>query len=163
MSCPRLLSPGGRIPSSSHLPPALSSDQVPSSSGSDLAGNFQNTVWFQFARTWVGGAGGVTAGSEPSRVWLDHRRCSSGLRDKTWQLLWKSGEQPWGRSSACSCACSMQWRGDGRAHGRQLSPHPWLPGQSAPHRLSPSPSSQRQQQEEEACANAQLSECTHRA
>lgn len=31
-----------------------------------------------------------------SWVWLNHRRRSSGLRDKSWQLVWTSGPQPWG-------------------------------------------------------------------
>lgn len=50
------------------------------------------------------GKGGAGGGHSRERafpwVWLDHRRRSSGLRDKTWQLLRPSGPQPWGRGFA---------------------------------------------------------------
>lgn len=108
-----------------------------------------------------------------SWVWLNHRRSSSGLSDKTWQLLWKSGQQPWGRSLAFqlfaeqtsigSCRLIWSW-GDWR--GQWWAAVPPVSGSlanSVTGWLRPSPSSQREEQEERLGANAQLSKCTHRA
>lgn len=135
---------------------------------------------FEFARRWGrqrgvgrgrGGAGGHGREQAFSRLWLDHRRCSSGLRDKTWQLLWKSGQQPWGHSPASqlsplSGSCRLVWsRGDGV--GNCHPPHP--PSSVAPwptpclvgsdQALLPRVGDERMR----LGANTQLSQGTHRA
>ena len=96
-----------------------------------------------------GGAGGHGRERAFFQLWLDHRRCSSGLRDKTWQLLWKSGQQPWGHSPASqlsppSGSCRLVWSG-GDGVGKCHPPAPLIGGSlanSMPDWLRPSTSSQ---------------------
>ena len=119
-----------------------------------------------------GGAGGHGREQAFSRLWLDHRRCSSGLRDKTWQLLWKSGQQPWGHSSAsqlslrASGSCRLVWSGGdgvGNCHpppppsSAAAWPTPRLVGSGQA--LLPRAGDERMS----LGANAQLSQGTHRA
>lgn len=95
-----------------------------------------------------------------SRVWPNHRRCSSGLRDKTWQLLWKSGQQPRGHSSTSQLSlpsesggsCKLLWSGgDWRGRWRAaVTPVSGSLANSVPGWLRPCPSFQREEQGEEA-------------
>lgn len=125
--------------------------------GSDLARELTE-LGFEFARRrgrqrgvgrGRGGAGGHGRERAFFQLWLDHRRCSSGLRDKTWQLLWKSGQQPWGHSPASqlsppSGSCRLVWSG-GDGVGKCHPPAPLIGGSlanSMPDWLRPSTSSQ---------------------
>lgn len=106
-----------------------------------------------------------------SWVWLNHRRCSSGLRDKSWQLVWTSGLQPWGPSfafqlsllSSAELVCSRGDRNGGTVAGGCHS-LPWLPGQPCAH-LAPAepffPGGGTRKKR--LGVNAQLCKRTHRA
>lgn len=80
-----------------------------------------------------GGAGGVTTGSEPSpSFWLNHRRCSLELRDKSWQLPRKAGKLARGHSSAFIAGVTELCRSGGvtrGAHVRRCGTPPPRPGQ----------------------------------
>lgn len=110
-------------------------------------------------RVWMGKGGsrwGHSRGQAFSWVWLNHRRCSSGLRDKSWQLVRTSGPQPWGPgftfqlsllNKRAEAAVSSSAAGvTGGADGGQLSP-PFRgsPANPVPRWLRPSPSSQREE------------------
>lgn len=108
---------GGPFPALTRRPllpptslPFSSQTRSPPLQGSDLAGELlkQSLVSSLLGDGgggegfgWVSEAGGVSAGTEPS---LGFGRITEEAvqdsRDKAWQLLWKSGQQPWGCSLA---------------------------------------------------------------
>lgn len=117
---------------------------------------------------------GHSRGQAFSWVWLNHRRCSSGLRDKSWQLVRTSGPQPWGPgftfqlsllNKRAEAAVSSSAAGvTGGADGGQLSP----PSVAPPPTLCPVGSGQAllprgRNKKRRLGVNAQLCKRTHRA